>query len=114
MSIETRVIGYLTGELSVPVSGDIPHPMPPKFVTVEKTGGGMANRLPHATIAVQSWAETRDEADSLNEQTKAAMLGLVSLDSVSRCALDADYNYTDEETRRYRYQAVFDVAYYDD
>jgi hypothetical protein len=32
-------------------------------------------------------------------------------DNVSCCRLNSAYNYTDEETRQYRYQAVFDLYY---
>ena len=31
--------------------------------------------------------------------------------NVFRCELNGDYNFTDTETKRYRYQAVFDLTY---
>lgn len=111
MNIEATVISFLGTELSVPVSGDIPHAMPTTFVTVEKTGGGRTNHVMTATLAVQSWAGTREQASELNEAVKEAMFALIELDNVSRSELDADYNYTDEETGRFRYQAVFDIVY---
>lgn len=111
MSIEELTIGYLSDELSVPVSGDIPHPMPETFVTVEKTGGKRTNHVMTATLAIQSWAGSRADAAALNELVKAAMFSFITQDSISRSELDSDYNYTDEETGRYRYQAVFDIVY---
>ena len=41
------------------------------------------------------------------------MRDTVILDDVISCKLNSDYNYTDEETKRYRYQAVFDIRYYE-
>ena len=41
------------------------------------------------------------------------MRDAVTLDDVISCKLNSDYNYTDKETKRYRYQAVFDIRYYE-
>jgi hypothetical protein len=48
----------------------------------------------------------------LNEMVKKAMEDIIEIDAVSRCELNTDYNYTDTETKRYRYQAVFDIVYH--
>ena len=40
------------------------------------------------------------------------MLGITSLDGVSWCGLNSAYNFTDEETGRYRYQAIFEIFWY--
>ena len=39
-------------------------------------------------------------------------VALAELDSVGACRLVRDYNFTDTESRRYRYQAVFEITYY--
>ena len=51
------------------------------------------------------------KAAELNEKVKAAMERLIELDSVSKCELNTDYNFTDTDKKQYRYQAVFDVVY---
>lgn len=112
MSIEEVIIDYLAGELGVGVSGDVPHPMPEEFVTVEKTGGSISDHVRSATLAVQSWSTSRAAADALNETVKAAMLTAVEQPEISRCALIGDSNYTDTAKHRPRYQAVFDVVYF--
>lgn len=112
MTIEQFIIEYLTQSLSVNVSGSIPHPMPQEFVTVEKTGSMTADRIPTATIAVQSWSTTRAAAADLNEAVKAAMAAMAAENEISRCALESDYNYTDLTTNKPRYQAVFAVVHY--
>lgn len=112
--IEPTIIAYLLEELDLPVSGAVPSNPPDTFVTVEKTGGRRTNRIDAATVAIQSWAPSIEQAAVLNDRVKAAMEKIVQLDSISSCDLDADYNYTDNTRKRPRYQALFDVVYYDD
>lgn len=111
--IEPTIIAYLDAALDVPVSGAVPSNPPASFVTVEKTGGRRTNKIDSATIAIQSWAASIAEAAALNDQVKTAMENIVQLDSISSCDLNSDYNYTDSTRKRCRYQAVFDVVYYD-
>ena len=47
----------------------------------------------------------------LNERVKAAMGKMVSLDDISKAELNTDYNFTDPETKEYRYQAIYDLVY---
>lgn len=106
------MIEYLTGALPVPVSGDVPSPLPPRFVTVEQTGGRRPEKIGSATLAVQCWAQSRDAAGQLCEDVIAAMEAITAADEISRCELDTAYNYTDTERRKPRYQAVFDITHY--
>ena len=41
------------------------------------------------------------------------MDGIVSLYSIGSAKLNSDYNYTDMETKRYRYQCVYNIVFYD-
>lgn len=111
--IEPTIIAYLSEQLDVPVFGMVPPDPPATMVTVEKTGGSRANLIDTATIAVQSWATSIEEAAQLNDQVKAVMAASVELDTISSCDLEADYNYTDNVRKRPRYQALFDIVYYD-
>lgn len=111
MTIEEFVIGYLEETLTVPVSGSVPHPMPEAFVTVEKTGSADNDRVPSATLAIQSWSASRAAAAQLNERVKAAMEAAEALSQISRAGLNSDYNFPDLATNRPRYQAVYDVVY---
>lgn len=92
---------------------EIPTPLPDTpFVVIEKTGSGRTNHIDSATIAVQSYAGSMLAAAQLNEAVKAAMEDIVSLPEVSACRLNSDYNFTDTDLKRYRYQAVFDITHY--
>ena len=47
-----------------------------------------------------------------NEKVKAAMKRIIEQDEISRSTLNSDYNFTDVITKKYRYQAVYDLKYY--
>ena len=114
--IEKTILDYLSDCLpDVPVYMEVPADRPAFFVVIEKTGSSRINHIDSATIAVQSYGATLYDAAALNERIKTAMLyGAVTLDSISRVSLNSDYNYTDTASKHYRYQAVFDVTFYDD
>ena len=112
MTIEAFIVDYLSGEFSgISVSGDVPHPKPQEFITVEKTGERITNRIPKAEIVVQSWAASRAEAMALSDRVTGAMLDMVAEPEIMRCKLNAEYNYPLEEAKHPRYQAVFEVVY---
>ena len=110
--IEKTVYHYL-GQ-SFPAFMEIPESFPDKpFVVIEKLpGGGKENHINSSRIAVQSYGNTLFEAAVLNERVKELMDQMVALDEVSKVSLNSDYNFTDAATKRYRYQAVFDIIHY--
>ena len=110
--IESIIVGYLQPILNVPVSTMHQVDDPDMHVIVERVGGGSNNRIRNASIAIQSYALTMYEAAQLHEAVIAAMDNIVMLDSIGGVSLNAEYNYTDEDTKKPRYQAVFDVVYY--
>lgn len=115
MSVEAFVIQYLAAALpEVPVSGNVPSPLPDRFVTVEKTGSRERDFVYTSALAVQSWAKSTAEAAELNERVKALMARAVELPEISSCELDSDYNYTDTARNHPRYQAVFAVVYFEE
>lgn len=111
MMIEKIVYDYLSDALSVPVCLEIPPKPPAEFVRIEKTGGHTSSHIHYATIAIQSYGSSLYQASALNEDVKAAMDTITTLQDVSSCELNANYNYTDTTEKRYRYQAVFDVVF---
>ena len=110
--IEIVIRQYLSEHLDVPVLLERPLKPPDSFVLFEKTGSGKSNQIKSATFAFQSYAKSMLNAAQLNEKVKDAVDGLISLDVVHRVKLNSDYNYTDTETKEYRYQAVFDIGHY--
>ena len=111
--IEKTVLDYLAGQLTgIPVYMEVPVNKPAKFVVIEKTGSSEENYVYRATIAVQSYANSLFNAANLNESIIELMDDIPDeAEEVSACELNSDYNYTDPETKQYRYQAVFDLIY---
>lgn len=113
MIIEETIRNYLDSVLDVPVFMEYPKEPPDRFVLVEKTGGGSINHLASALFALQSYGQSLYEAAVLNSELKQVMANFPSLPQISRAALNSDYNFTDTSTKEYRYQAVYDINYYE-
>ena len=64
-------------------------------------------------MEVQSYAGSLLEAAQLNDQVKQAMDSLPELADIGAARLNSDYNFTDTASKRYRYQAVYDVTHYE-
>lgn len=110
--IELIIRKYLVSKLEIPVVLEHQKNLPKRYILLEKTSGKRNNYLNSSTIAIQSYAESLLEAAKLNEKIKNIMYDLIEVDEVSRVDLNSDYNFTDTETKQYRYQAVFDINYY--
>ena len=114
--IEQTIYKFLNDNMTVPVYTEIPSNPPKKMIVLEKTGSSLTNHIPRATFAIQSYGKSLQEAAELNESLKEIMMdgldGLLSLPQIAAVNLNSDYNYTDTTTKRYRYQAVFDIVHY--
>ena len=67
-SVLEEVVTYLDGELSVPVSTQAPATRPQSFVLVDPVGGNSTLDERHPEFAVQSWARTYSDAESLSRE----------------------------------------------
>ena len=107
--IEATIIKYLNDNLDVPCYAEHQANEPASFCIIEKTGSSEVDFIEQATIAIQSYGSSLLEACKLNDQVKQTMRNIVALNEISDCSLNSDYNYTDQDTKRYRYQAIFNV-----
>lgn len=110
--IELIVLNYLTETLDVNVYMEEQEEPESSYIIIEKTSGGETNFIKNAVIAIQSYGSSKYEAATLNESVKDAMRDIITLDTVSSCKLNSDYDYTDTTKKKYRYQAVFDLVYF--
>lgn len=110
--IEAIIRDYLLELLDVPVYIDVPADPPENYVVIERTGGSETEHIRSATIAVQSYGPRKTAAAELHEQVMSLLPDIADGVRVSACDLNAEYDYTDTQTKRYRYQAVFDLVYY--
>lgn len=107
--IEKDVFDYLSSTLSVDVYMEEPEVKPDSYVVIQKTGSSMEDYIEKATLAIQGYALSMYDAALLNESIKQRML-FEAPDVINMTVkLNSDYNFTDTTTKRYRYQAVFDI-----
>lgn len=112
MTIEELIVQHLNDNLSVPAYGEVPHNPPESYVVIERTGGGMSNRIRSAMITVDVYAQSMTAVQELNEQMLEAMDGLVEYNMVASCRLNTNYNDSDTRTKEHKYGALFDLVYY--
>ena len=109
--IEVYLIEYLTNELGIPIYGQEEDAEGGSYVVIEKLGSYVENFTRHATIALKSYGTTLLESAELNERVKDAMDSIIKNPEISCSKLNSDYNFTDTTTKKYRYQAVYDLVY---
>lgn len=123
--IEVFLLNYLLNktEVGANVFCERPENVPDEYILIEKTGTSTENMITTSTIAVQSISNSLNggsmfKAMSLNEDVKKALLGdntsngIIEKDNIVDIELQSDYNFTDTESKEYRYQAVFNVTHY--
>lgn len=110
--IEIIVRNKLEEQLKIPVFLEQPIEKPNKYVLIERKGMGEENHLGGSLFIFQSYAESMYESAILNKAVINEFKGLISLDEIVSISLNTDYIFTDVTTKKYRYQAVFDVKHY--
>ena len=83
----------------------------PPFVTVERTGGYVADLVDHPSIAIQTWAQTEADAEAMAINIRDALLLGPLPYGVHHCAVNSGpYPFWDEFTRYPRYQIALDLT----
>ena len=108
--IEEIVFNYLKNKLNVPVTFENINEV--EYVLIGKSGSSRFDFTNTATFFIQSYSSSKYNASLLNEKVKDAMYDLIELDEITSLHLNSDYDYTDTTTKKYRYQAVFDIGYF--
>lgn len=109
--IEVSLIEYLNGKLDVEVYCERPKVAPKSYVIIEKTSESESNFLRSCMIAIQSYASTLYDAMNLNEKVIQVMKDAHEISNVFGVHLNSSYNFTDDSTKEYRYQSVYDINY---
>lgn len=111
MTLEQTLVDYLGTALDVPVYAETPAEHGDSYVIIERTGSNRENRIDTITTAFQSYGATLNDAMELNEIVKAAVDSSITLPSISAARFNSDYNFTDTESKQYRYQCVYEITY---
>ena len=114
--IEKIVMDYLISANIDGVGGNVkvtvPVNPPDEYIIIEKTGSNEENVIEEATMAIQSYSKkSMLRAIEINEAVKTAMREMPWSTDVFSVKLNSDYNFTDTETKEYRYQAVYNITY---
>ena len=92
-------------------SSRVPGSMPPRFVTVERVGGSVADMVDAARLAVQAWADTDAEAEGMANAIRNVLLTSAPPNGVFSVRVDAGpYQFYDNDTKKARYQIVLELA----
>ena len=84
-----------------------------RFVLIDQTGSQRRNHLNTVTVAIQSYGPTLADALSINASVEQVMMNrLLADDLIAAVKFNTDYNFTNPETKEYRWQAVYDITYY--
>lgn len=112
--IEKVVLDYLNEKLFYPVYMEVPDAkeMPSKFYVVEKTGSSADDHIHFATFAIQSYSDSLYDSAVMNDEAKKAMDLLIELDEITRSRLSTDYPFNNVSIKKYRYQAIYNIAHY--
>ena len=91
----------------------VPDNPPSEYLIIQKTGSRRDNRVDRAMIAIQSISRTSKEISAvINSAVVEAMMEMADYsDDVYGCELNSDGDFTDPDTKEYRYQAVFNLYY---
>lgn len=119
--IESTLITYLLNRTSAgtDVYAERPGELPDLFIVLEKTSGMIEFGIYEDTIAIQSVSTSSLlQAITLDEEVIDAILGdsdsygIVDLDDIISVEHNTTANFTDPETKEYRYQSVFVITHY--
>jgi hypothetical protein len=89
-------------------------PRPERFITVERTGGGISLRGDYPTLMVEAWGTSRDDARQLADQAAKLLIASAQNDpQVGRLTIDGIKNAPDKDNegniRQSRYQITFHI-----
>ena len=112
--IELIVKEHLDENLDVPVYFEFPNKAPQQFILVKIETNPRENMLDSAMLVVDSYGPSQLEAMRLNAKIKTALDQLVQLPSISASKRGGDYPAFDAIRKRYRYQAVQNITFYEE
>lgn len=110
--IEIIILNHLEKRLDCPVVLSLEDGFKEsRFVRFERVGSSKTNLVNRVSFAFQSYGSSLLEAAELNEELKSAISEISTLDEIGSVKLVSDYNFTDNSTKKYRYQAIYEIYF---
>lgn len=112
--IESIIIYYLNNmaELSAPAYAEIQKESPKEFFIVENTGTSLKDHIETTTLAVRSYAQSMERAAVMAYEIDAVLQNIIELDEIAGVKRNSISNFTDPNTKQYRYQGVYVITHY--
>lgn len=112
--IEFIVKEHLERHLDAPVFFEYPRNPADRFVVLKIDNNPRENLLDSALLVVDSYGPSQIAAAMLNSLVKPILDNLASLPQVSASKRGGDYPAFDSVNKKYRYQAVQNITYYEE
>ena len=112
--IEFVVKDHLEANLETPVYFEYPQNPPASFLVLNVENNPRENLLDSALIVVSSYGPSQIAAAELNHAVKPVLDGLVEIPCISASKRGGDYPAFDTSNKKYRYQAVQTITYYEE
>lgn len=88
----------------------VPAQRPKRFVTIERTGGNLDRFFDYPTFAIQAWAGSTLEAETLATGLRNVMCRDLELEPwIGAVTLGTLYNWPDPDSRQARYQFTLEL-----
>ena len=111
MLIEQTIRNYLIEKIpNVPIEVEVPEGES-KFVVLRVIDRGRINMIDAVTVEFLSYGNSTLEAAELDELVRSAMFDIIELDSIFSSKIGGGNNSYDEELKKYRYRAYFNLTY---
>lgn len=109
-SVTEALIKHIKG-LGYKASSRMPKEASYPYVTVERTGGGIADKVDHPFMAVQVWDETDERAEEAANALRISLILNRPPHGIHSIRVNSGpYPFYDEDTGKARYQIVLDIA----
>lgn len=112
--IEFVIKEHLQQRLAVPVFFEFPRHAGESFVVLKVENNPRENLIDSALLVVDSYGPTQLAAAQLNKTVKPLLDDLVLLPRISASKRGGDYPAFDSVNKKYRYQAVQNITYYEE
>ncbi len=114
MNIEEYLLNKFIAEFDYPTFLEYPDGLTAPFIVIDVTGvKPLGPSVYQAVVAFQSYAQSKYETSELNRAVIETAKELIKNDEIGAADLDTYTPYPDVLRKKYRYQAVFNIVYYD-
>ncbi|WRS29610.1 hypothetical protein U6G28_08790 [Actinomycetaceae bacterium MB13-C1-2] len=115
MNITATVIQWLNGRPHLVAAGleafaTVRKERPPRFITVERTGGAIDTFRDLPNLAIQVWGQSVAECEDLSNLLRRELPHLTEISEIARVSIGSTYNWPDPDTKQARWQTVISLV----